>query len=199
MQNFEDIKTLWSGSRNTAALPDAELIIKKTAAARKKIIRRNVLAGICLVLTFAFITWIGLHYDFEYLSTSIGILLTLTAIIIGVLFNSRLVFLLMKKNDPTLDSRAFLEQMLKFRATQRKVQSTGITVYFILLTVGIMLYMYEFAGRSFGFGLAAYSITLGWIAFNWLYLRKRTIRKQEKELNEQIDFLERLSEQFRKD
>jgi uncharacterized membrane protein YciS (DUF1049 family) len=52
--------------------------------------------------------------------------------------------------------------------------------------------MYEFAARDLTFGIVAYGITLAWIAFNWFYLRKKSILKHEKEINEQISSLEKL-------
>ena len=62
---------------------------------------------------------------------------------------------------------------------QRVIQTKGLSVYFIILTAGLMLYEIEFAVRDLTFGLIFYSLTLGWMAFVWFILRKRTIAKQE--------------------
>lgn len=192
MQNFDDLKSLWDQSGKSNQLPSANDIIVKIRSTKRKMIRRTVLASIILLFTFIFITWVGLHYDFNFVTTRVGIIIVLMAIVLGIIFNTRLFSLLLKQNDPTLNNTAFLEQLIKFRKRQRSIQTKGISVYFILLTVGITLYMYEFAARDLTFGVVAYSITLAWITFNWFYLRKRSILKHEKEINDQISSLERL-------
>jgi amino acid permease len=190
MKNFDDIKDLWQQGGSGNELPPAKQILSRINAIRKKMFRRNILSVIVLALTFAFIFWIGMHYDFEMISTRIGIIITLIAIVAGVIFNTKLANLLLKQNDPTLSNSEYLQQLIKFRNQQKLIQTKGISVYFILLTAGILLYMYEFASRNLTFGVIAYSITLGWIAFNWFYLRTKSIRKHEKEINEQISLME---------
>lgn len=191
MQNFEDLKGLWQQSENEN-VPSAKEILSKVESNRKKILFKNIsLIGI-LLFTFGFILWIGLHYDFELATTRIGIIITLIAIMIGIIFNTGSISSLIKQSDPTLNNNSYLVQMINYRNNQRRIQTKGMVLYFILLTVGMILYLYEFALRSLTFGIIAYSITLGWIAFNWFYVRKRTIAKQEKEINEQIRALESL-------
>jgi accessory gene regulator protein AgrB len=192
MKNFDDIKSLWDQSGKSNELPTVKEIILKIKSTKRKMIRRTVLGSVILLFTFIFITWVGLHYDFNFITTRVGIIIILIAIVLGIVFNTRLFTLLAKQNDPTLNNNVFLEQLIKFRKRQRSIQTKGISVYFILLTTGITLYMYEFAARDLTFGIIAYSITLAWIAFNWFYLRKKSILKHEKEINEQISNLEKL-------
>jgi hypothetical protein len=191
MQNFDDLKGLWQKG-NEKNLPASKDILSAITKSRKKMLRRNTLAILSLGLTFAFITWIGTHYDFRLVTTKIGIVLTLISIVMGVFFNTKLANLLKKQNDPTLSNHAFLQQLIEYRNVQRIFQTKGISLYFFLLTIGIMLYMFEFAVRDLTFGIIVYCITLGWIAFNWFYLRKKAIRKYEIEINEQINNIEKL-------
>ena len=199
MQNFEELKNMWQQSGSGNELPDAKAVLAKVEALRKKMIRKNILLIITLAFTFAFITWIGFHYDFELQSTRVGIVITLIAIVAGIIFNTKLARLLLKQNDPTLSNSEYLQQMIAFRNSLRMVQTKGITLYFILLTTGLILYMYEFASRDLTFGISVYSITLGWMAFNWFYLRKRAIRKQEREISAQIEALEGLNSNLKRD
>lgn len=190
MQNFDELKNLWQTTKND--LPSAKEILAQIETVRKKMIRKNILGITLLSLTFVFIIWIGIHYDFEIITTKIGILITLISILIGIVFNTKLANMLLKQGDPTLDNNHYLQQLIEFRNEQRKFQTKGISLYFILLTTGLMLYMYEFASRDLTFGIIAYGITLAWIAFNWFYIRKKTIAKHEKEINQQIENIEKL-------
>jgi hypothetical protein len=199
MQNFDELKNMWQQSGSEKSLPSAEEVLAQVKAVRKKMARKSILGIALLAFTFAFIAWVGFHYDFELISTRIGIIITLFAIVTGIIFNTRLAGLLLRQNDPTLSNSAYLQQMIRFRTNLRIVQTKGITFYFILLTAGLILYMYEFASRDLTFGIISYSITLGWVAFNWFYLRKRTRRKQKKEINEQIAALEGLNGNFKKE
>ena len=196
MQNFDDIKNLWQQNPGRSDLPSAKEVLAEIAQTRKKMIRRNMSGIITLALTFGFIAWLGMYYHFESLITNLGIILTLLAIVLGIIFNTQLANRLLKQNDPSLSNSEFLQQLIAFRNRQRTFQTKGISAYFILLTIGILMYMYQFAERDLQFGIISYSITLAWIAFNWFYTRKRTIRKQEKAINEQIEKIEKLMSNY---
>lgn len=197
MQNFDELKNVWQNTNSD--LPSAEVILMENERSRKKMIRKSIFGIITLGLTFCFITYIGFHYDFELLTTKAGIIITLISICLGIFFNTSLVKLLIKKLDALVDNQNYLNQLKEIRTKQRQIQTTGISVYFLLLTLGIMLYMYEFAKRDLTFGVIAYSLTLAWIAFNWFYLRKRMIKKQQAEINKQIDNIEKLMGAFKEE
>ena len=191
MQNFENIKDLWQAtSENT--LPEAKEIILNIQKTRKKMIRRNIIGGTLLCLTFIYICFIGWYYHFEQWTTRAGIVITLFGIVMGVAFNSRLVQLLLKQNNLALDNKEYLQQLIHYRNTQRRIRTKGMALYYILLTVGIVLYMIEFAKRNIYFGIVAYAITLGWITFSWFYIIKKRKANHAKEIHEQIDNIERL-------
>ncbi|MGZ4035373.1 MAG: hypothetical protein ACXVP4_10955 [Bacteroidia bacterium] len=191
MQNFDELKNIWQQA-DQKDLPSVKEILSEVAKSRKKMMRKNIFGALILSFTFAYIAWIGIHYNFQYITTKIGVVITLISILTGIFFNTKLAKMLLKQSNPTLDNSSYLQQLKEYRNQQRTIQTKGITLYFILLTLGIVLYMYEFAARDVIFGIISYSITLTWIAFNWFYLRKRTINKQQKEINTQIENIEKL-------
>ena len=193
MKNFDEIKDLWKNTAPQKDLPSSSEIISKIESTRKKIMRKNLLSTIILCLTFIFIVWIGLKYDFELITTKIGLMLVLFSIALGIICNIKLINRLSKKIDITSDTYSYLQQLLSFRNRQRVIQTKGLSVYFIILTSGLMLYEIEFAVRDLTFGLIFYSLTLGWMSFVWFILRKKTIAKQEKQISEQITLIENLS------
>lgn len=190
MTNFEDIKNLWQNAKPEKNLPGSSEMISKIESVRKKIMRRNLLSTITLCLTFVFIVWIGLRYEFEYITTKIGLMLVLLSIALGIFCSIKLINRLSGKIDVTSDTNSYLKQLMSFRNKQRIIQTKGLAVYFSLLTAGLMLYEIEFAVRDLTFGIVFYALTLAWMAFVWFYLRKRSIAKQEKQINEQIALLE---------
>lgn len=193
MQHFDEIQNLWL-SNNQSELPDAKEIFLQIKRTRRKMIRRNVLGALTLCLTFIFIGFIGWYYHFERWTTRVGIIITLLTIILGIGFNSRLLQLLSRQGDTTLSNKEFLGHLIHFRKARRAIHLKGMALYFILLTIGIVLYMVEFAERNLIFGIIAYTITLGWIAFSWIYFNKKRGQEQEQEINKQIENLKRLLE-----
>lgn len=193
MKNFDEIKDLWKSTGPEKDLPDTSEIISKIESTRKKIMRRNLISTITLCLTFAFIVWIGFKYDFEMITTKIGLMLVLFSIALGIICNIKLINRLSGKMDITSDASSYLQQQISFRSKQRTIQTKGLMIYFIILTAGLTLYEIEFAVRDLTFGLIYYALTLGWMGFVWFILRKKTIAKQEKQINEQISMIEKLS------
>lgn len=198
MKNFEEIKDLWNSTAPQKDLPALSEIISKIESTRKKIMRKNLISTIILCLTFVFIVWISFKYDFEFLTTKIGLLMVLISIAFGIICNFKLINRLSEKIDITSDTNSYLQQMITFRNRQRVIQTKGMMIYFILLTSGLMLYEIEFAVRDLTFGIIYYAFTLGWMGFVWFYLRKKTIAKQEKQINDQISSLEKLAVNLQK-
>lgn len=192
MKTFDEIKDLWQNTSPEKDLPDTTEIITKIESTRKRIMRRNLFSTILLCLTFVFIVWIGFRYDFEMITTKIGLLLVLSSIALGIFCNIKLINRLSGKIDITSDTNSYLQQQVSFRNKQRAIQTKGLSVYFIILTAGLTLYEIEFAVRDLTFGIIYYLCTLGWMAFVWFYLRRKSIAKQEKQINEQITLLENL-------
>lgn len=190
MKDFENIQKLWQGGKEQD-LPDVDLITKQIKQSRQRLLRRNIIGGVLLCLTFLWVGFVGWYFHFEKWTTQAGIIIVLLAIVLGVVFNSRLVQLLLREEDPTLENRKFLDQMIRFRNTQRIIRLKGMLLYYFLLTTGLCLYMVEFAQRSLVFGTIAYTLSLGWIAFTWIYFHKKKSSEKEQELSNQIDKLEK--------
>ena len=104
---------------------------------------------------------------------------------------------LLSKVSFDLDVRESLKQLFKFKEKQIFLQTTMLNIYFILLSAGICLYMYEYASKmTFLLASISYFTTLMWIAFNWFYLRPKQIKKQRAKTDELISKLEKLNGQI---
>lgn len=77
------------------------------------------------------------------------------------------------------------------------MQTKVLNLYFILLSAGIGLYMYEYAWkRSLIFGVVAYSVVLLWVGFNWFFLRPRIIKKNKRKTEDLIKQIEAIKIQI---
>ncbi|SFE42542.1 hypothetical protein [Thermoflexibacter ruber] len=194
MDNDINFKDLWA--KQKVAEPDKEELLLKMEAFKKENIRKIIFSNILLVATSAFIIFIWVYYQPAMLTTKIGIVLIVLAMAIYMFANN--------KNKPVfnittteISNKEYLEALLAIKKKQQFMQTTILNSYFVLLSLGIALYMYEYASKmSIAWALAVYGLTVLWILFNWFYFRPKQIKKQQHKLNEIISKFERLNQQI---
>lgn len=99
--------------------------------------------------------------------------------------------------DKANSNAEHLANLLALKKKQQFLQTTLLNVYFMMLSLGIGLYMIEPTGHMTLFwAIIAYGITGVWILFSWLYLRPRQIRKQQTKLNDIIGKFENIQTQL---
>ena len=196
MSNFNDIQNLWQNQPEVKT-PDVDTIIKAANKNRRQMITKNALGLVTLGATLIFIAYIGLVADFQFATTKLGIVVIIISIIGAMVVNSQLLMLVLNKADNSASNQDYLNQLIAYRNKQRFFQTKGIGAYFLALTLGFVLYLYEFYARNHAFGLKAYGLTLLWIAFAWFYIRPKTIKKQEKKINDLIEQIESISGQIK--
>lgn len=190
--NFKD---LWQ-SQNTNTDINPKAIIAKAKQLQKKTRLKLLLGNGLLLVTMLIIIGIAVYYQPQMITTKIGTILVIMAIVMQIVASTKLASVLNKSNTQTSNTD-YLQQLLLFKKKQAFLQSTIMTLYFILLGVGILLYMLEYVLQmSFLGAIAAYGIAALWIATNWFYFRPKIIKKQQQKLNEVIAGIESINEQF---
>jgi predicted permease len=189
-----DFKNLWN--KQEMAIPDTKELFEKTNEFKKKSFRKLLLANVTLLLTTAFILFIWYHYKPEFITSKIGIVCILLAMFLYLfVYNQMATFL--KSNNYEMDTTHYLQELLRLKEKQLFLQSTILNVYFILLSLGICLYMYEYTCRmTILWTSVTYGITMLWIALNWFVFRPITIRKQQKTVNDLIEKFENINNQL---
>ena len=130
------------------------------------------------------------------ISTKLGIVMIILAMALFVFVSNQTIPLL-SKVDFDLDIRESIKQLFKYREKQIFLQTTMLNIYFIILSAGICLYMFEYASKmTFLLAAVSYFTTLLWIAFNWFYLRPKQIKKQRSKTEELISKLEKFNVQI---
>ena len=187
MNDNIDLKSLWNLRKNEA--PKIEEIIEKAKKYKNKQLRTLIFANITLILTSVFVSFIWIKYEPKMLTTKIGIVLTILAMAIYLLvYNKNISFL--KNVDLQLDSQKYLKQLIVYKEKQHFLQQKMLALYFILLTLGLGLYLVEYVMQMKPLlGIIFYFLTFLWIAFVWFYLRPKQILKQNRELNNLIEHL----------
>lgn len=192
--NNIDFKDLWK--KQTVNKPNIEDLLARLKQFKKASLRSLWRTNILLAATSAFIIFIWYRYQPEFISSKIGIILTILAMVMYVgVYNK--VLSTFKNIDSTHTNQEYLQQLILIRKKQQYMQSKVLSWYFILLMAGICLYMYEYASRMTVFyALITYGITFLWIAFNWFYIRPKQIAKQQNKINGLIEKFEAINHQL---
>jgi len=189
-----DFKDLWK--KQTVNEPNIDDILMRLKQFKKANLRSLWKTNILLFATSAFILFVWYHYQPQFISSKIGIVLAILAMAMYVAVYNRLLKDF-KHIDTTQTNREYLEKLILIKRKQQFMQSTMLSWYFVLLLVGICLYMYEYTSRmTVLYALFTYAVTLLWIAFNWFYLRPKQIKKQEKKINDLIAKFEEINNQL---
>ncbi|HCA08169.1 hypothetical protein [Chryseobacterium sp.] len=190
-----DFKNLWQ--QQTAEKPSIEELLGRLKKFKNENLRRLLVTNVLLILTSLFIGFIWYYYQPQFLSTKIGIVLVILAMLI-FLFAYNKLFSPIYKLDSTQTNAEYLQSLYSLKSKQKFMQTTMLNLYFIMLFAGISLYMYEYASRmEMMYAVLTYGLTFLWIAFNWFYLRPKTIRKQQGKLNGLIHKFEEINQQLK--
>nr|WP_315241212.1 hypothetical protein [uncultured Flavobacterium sp.] len=192
--NNIDFKDLWK--KQAVSQPNIEDLMARLKQFKKAGLRSLWKTNILLFATSAFIVFVWYYYQPQFISTKIGIVLAIAAMILYVaVYNGMLR--IYKDIDTTQTNQEYLQRLILLKRKQQFMQSTVLSWYFVLLLAGICLYMYEYASRMTVFyALITYGVTLLWIGFNWFYMRPKEIKKQQAKINELIVKFEDINKQL---
>jgi len=195
MDSNIDFKNIWK--QQTSNKPNMEELLGKLKKFRNQNLRRLVFANIGLIATSLLILFIWYRYQPEMITTKIGIVLVVLGMVIFLLAYNKM-FMVFYKIDQTQSNNEYLQSLYVVKNKQKFMQTTILNLYFIMLFLGICFYMYEYTSRmTLSSAILTYAITSAWIAFNWFYLRPRTIKKQQGKLDELINKFEEINNQLK--
>ena len=196
MSTEMDFKSLWN-KQATSDMPDTKELFTKADGIKKK--TRNKLIGLNLVLlaNVGFMVYMRFTIDHEQVTTKIGLILIVVAMVSYLVVSNQIMPLLFKTDFET-SSQEYLNQLIRIKRKQDFLNKVMINIYLILLYAGLFLYMLQFVARmSLTWGIIYFVLSFGWIAFAWFYLRPRGVRKKAKALTDMIRKLEEVNEQLR--
>jgi hypothetical protein len=197
MEDNINFKGLWT--KQAVGLPDTDDLFLKLHQLKKSNLRKLLLTNLVLIATAAFIAFIWYYFQPQFISTKIGIVLTILAMVV-YLFAYNQLLPSFRKTTTDLNNREYLQTLMKIRTQQEFLQTKMLHVYFIMLSIGICLYMIEYASMMTRlWAIVTYGLTLFWMGFCWFYLHPRTVKKQQAKLNELISKMEALTQQLNKE
>lgn len=197
MDNNIDFKDLWK--KQIVSEPNIDDLMQKLSQFKKLSLRKLIVTNILLIATCLFIAYIWYAYQPQLITTKTGIVLVILSMVIYLLAYNKL-FTSYQKVDDTQNSSQYLQKLIDIRTKQQFMQTTMLYLYYALLSLGMCLYMYEFTSKmTMENAILTYTLTGGWIVFNWFYTRPRQIKKQQSKINELINRFEKINDQLNND
>ena len=192
-----DFTAIWQQQK--VVEPNIDELQDKLNRFKKNNLKKLIFSNILLITTIVFVIFIWYKYQPQYLTTKIGIVLVILAMAIFLLVYNK-QFSSFNKIDDTQTISNYLKSLTELKTKQKYIQTTMLNMYFIMLSLGIGLYMYEYTlMMTIFWAFFAYGITLTWIGFNWFYIRPKTIKRQQAKLDELISKFEAVNNQLNRE
>ncbi|MGH1336764.1 MAG: hypothetical protein ACRBFS_11615 [Aureispira sp.] len=175
-----DLKALWQ--QQEATPPSLQTVVQNAQKFQRYQLFQLIALSSTLVITIGFLIWIWWFYQPKLLTTKIGIVLVILSIILFLSFQSKLLPLLLKENNQ-LSNKEYLALLQLLQQKTNTIQTNILSIYFVLLSAGIALYLYEYTLQMpLSWLILCYGCTTLWILFNWCYLRPKIIKKQQQKI-----------------
>lgn len=194
MEAFDSLQNIWA-SQQPGGLknpPD----YKKLRSSKFKIIQEQKMGALTLTGTAVFITILAFTIQFQHWYTY----LALVFIILICLLQSLLMVMHYRKCaaiDDSLAPKQYLQQWENYQAFLLRQLSWNTPVYYLLLNLAMGLYFIEILyGRPMVATLIFLSAYIAWMVFAYFYIGKKKKKKAIARLENIIDELKGLEEQF---
>ena len=180
MKSDIDIKELWR--KQAVPFADCSGLFKEVNHFKRKKVLELIVLNAVLWMTICFVAFVWIYFKPQLLVTKIGILLTIVAMGTVAVFTHKMIPLY-RIVDEEQSNREYLNELLAVRRKENFMQTKLMNFYFISLSVGIGLYMYEHIQESsLQFRVVAYSVFLLWVGLNWFVFRPRIIRRNRRQV-----------------
>jgi hypothetical protein len=187
---MDDIRELWLG-KPLVALPSGADIPAMAKKLRFKHLAVTIAMGLLAIGLLAVMCWVIVFYHSQMISTRIGEVLIIAAILalagMQVLSVARTPF----KKD--LSNEAFLDFLKTEQRKRLAYQQRTQFIFFTIASLGLSFYIFEMVHTSPVLFLGSYLALALYLLITWFVLRPFSLKRKNKKLSETIARLESLS------
>lgn len=195
MKTEMDFKELWH-KQPVDEKPDTKKLLQR--AKKLTSISRYKLIGVNLGLLATVAVWIKVLYGMHERATTsmIGTALMSLAVFTYLIAYNQLAPILFKTNLEN-NTQQYLSQLLSIKRKEEFLYKVMSNIYFILLTVGLALFLIQPVNKMSLFGATAFCVvTFGCMGLAWFYLRPLGEKRRRKYLHDTIEKLEKINHQL---
>lgn len=198
MQDFNHISSIWKSQSHAEKLISAEEMLSsiQSQVQMHKQKHRFTITILVIVALILFLINVGLSFQpLTHLALAIFNLAVITAIYQFIQLKKQL-----KKSDYAKDNQSFITDYMVHQQQKIKLYERYYWVYTFFITIGLVLSMFELSQMYSLFTTFILSaVFLIWMVFCSLIIRKLTIKKAQKEVEEWVEKYERFRTQNEQD
>ena len=197
MKDFEALKNIW---HNQVALPKVshEDVLKRVRKTKNGFANKLLieLVGMCLAISMLLYVWIS--SPFKMWTTHLAMVIMISCCLYYLYVQVR-DYIRIKDESLLLNKpEEYIDYLKSYRSDRYILNTRKYKIYTWFLSLGFLFYFIEIAFLASPWvTVIGVVFTLGWILFCYFVLMKRYIRKEELKLEDMIQNLERLQQQFK--
>lgn len=152
--------------------------------------------NLLMLATIGFLLWVAFNYSSNHISSYAGLGLLITGI--GIfMYQYNLLLILYKRADARASSASYLRTYKQILRKEYHISQKTIALYFVLLSCGIVLFMWEYiVNMPVSWAIAAYTLVAIWIAINWFIVRPKILKRREQKFLQSMKNLTELDHQL---
>ncbi len=194
MKDFEEIKNIWHKQ------PDPELsqeeILKQIKRSKNRLASKLLLEVIIMSLTIAILTYAWFMIPFRMWTTHLALLIFMASSLF-VLFAQLSGYRSIHADGFLNKPEAYINYLKTYKQERHQLNTQKYRVYTLFLGLGLILFFIEiFFVASVWFTIIGLGLSIAWILICYFWLMRIYISREENELSEMIENLERLEKQF---
>lgn len=193
MEEFKELQDMWQ-SQVAEDIPAFDSVKEKNKIEQKSM-RKKFLMGIASLAGPALlIVYFLIAFDFNLVTTKLSMLLMLFAICAAIYKMIKMNKMIKETESITSSPKQYLASLKGFEKAHTKMQTTFLKMYFLLFTVALAFYIFEFYQMNKTIGIIAYCLTGAWILFCYFYIHPRLKKKNDERIASMISRVEGVEE-----
>ncbi len=198
MKDFDALKAIW---HSQIVLPKVsyEEVLGKVRKTKNTFANKLLLELLGMGLAIPALVYVWASNPFKMWTTHLAMLIMIACCIYYLYVQIRDY---RRINDESLLNKPedYITFLKKYKSERYLLNTRKYKIYTAFLTIGFALYFIEIAFlASVWVTVFGMLFTLSWILFCYFFLMKRYIRKEESKLEDMINNLQRLEDQFKAD
>ncbi len=195
MKEFDAIKNIWQGQQErNIAIDD---LLKQVKGAKNRLATKLLIEVIAMSTAIAGLSYAWYMVPFRMWTTHLSLLIFMASCLF-VLFAQLSAYRNINTSAGLIDKPSdYIQYLSQYQQERHRLNSQKYRVYTLFLGLGVLLFFVEiFFVSSLWLTIVGLSLSFGWILFCYFWLMRQYIKKEDAALNEMIENLQRLANQF---
>ncbi len=194
MDNLNNLEAIWHSAK-TEQLPNAEQMLVTVKKFRYQKLRNKWLVIVVSCLLACLMVAVLILTPFKFISTYVGgSLISASCLLLAATNLLSLKRFYRLEDYSNFEFLAFLEQT---RQNQLYYYKKTQAIIMLLSSAGLLIYLYEAAGRNTLWLTLIYSLSAVYLLVIWFFVRPRAFKKQSEKLKAATERLEHIARQLK--